>query len=149
MRRFIVLTILAAALSGPAPAAGQEPTPLTVTGRGRVEARPDRAEVSYTLNALGATREAARAAFATQARSLLGRLRAIGVDPLGIRLSNVQVARRSPRPRLRSPFAATGAIAARTDRVDLAGRPPDLRDAARARTRRPVVDLVADAPASG
>jgi uncharacterized protein YggE len=148
MHRALTLTVLVACLVVPPAALGQEATtPLTVTGNGRVEARPDRAEVTYQLNSFGASREAARASIALRARSVLGRLRAVGVDPLGVRLSDVEVRRRSHRPGLRKPFIASAAIAARTADVGLSGRLLDLGTALGADTSGPDFDLVDDAAA--
>jgi uncharacterized protein YggE len=133
-------------IGGPASALAQQPetTPLGVTGRAVVEARPDRAEVTYVVQRFARTREAGRSVVARRARLVLRRLRAIGVDPLGIRLSNVSVARRSTRRRLDKPFVASATVAARTARVGLAGRMLDLGPRAGVNTRGPDYDLVDD-----
>lgn len=140
------LAVAAAFACVPAPAAGQQPetTPLGVTGRGIVEARPDRAEVTYVIQRFARTREAGRAVVAARSRLVLRRLRAIGVDPLGIRLSNVSVARRSTRRKLDKPFVASATVAARTARVGLAGRMLDLGPRAGVNTRGPAYDLIDD-----
>ena len=122
----------------------QSTTPLSVTGRGLVEARPDRAEVTYVVQRFAATREAARGAVARRSRLVLRRLRAIGVDPLGVRLSSVDVSRRSTRRKLRKPFIASATVAARTSRVELSGRMLDLGPRAGVDVRGPRYDLVDD-----
>ena len=138
-----LLVLLVASL--PVPALAQdERTPLNVTGRGVVEARPDRAEVTYVVQRFARTREAARSVVARRSRLVLRRLRAIGVDPVSIRLSNVDVSRRSARRKLAKPFVASATVAARTARVGLAGRMLDLGPRAGVDTRGPDYDLVAD-----
>jgi uncharacterized protein YggE len=131
--------------TAPAPAQQQESgTPLSVTGRGTVEARPDRAEVRYVVQRFARTREAARAVVARRSRLVLRRLQAIGVDPVSIRLSSVDVSRRSTRRKLSKPFVGSATVAARTARVGLAGRMLDLGPRAGVDTRGPVYDLVDD-----
>lgn len=145
MRRAIVTAGLVASLAAPAAAQEQqEPTPLSVTGRGVVDARPDRAEVTYVIQRFARTREGARSVVARRSRLVLRRLQAIGVDPLGIRLSNVNVSRRSLRRKLDKPFVASATVAARTDRVTLSGRMLDLGPRAGVETRGPDYDLVDD-----
>ena len=145
MRRALVTAGLIASLAAPAAAQEQqEPTPLGVTGRGVVDARPDRAEVTYVIQRFARTREAARSVVARRSRLVLRRLGAIGVDPLGIRLSNVDVSRRSLRRKLDKPFVASATVAAETDSVALTGRMLDLGPRAGVETRGPDYDLIDD-----
>ena len=139
------LVVLALAALGAAPAQAQEQTtPLAVEGVGVVEARPDRVEVSYVLDRVAASREAARASVAARSRRLIGRLRSIGIPQADIRLSRVNVGRRSRRPGLRRPFRAIGVLAARSANVALAGRMLDLGGPLGADVRGPAYDLVDD-----
>ena len=149
MRKVLASFLLAAGLAVPAAvpaaAAAQEPTtPLAVEGRGVVEARPDRVEVAYVLDRIASSREGARASVATRSRRLIGRLRSIGIPLADVRLSQVNVGRRSSRRRLRRPFRAIGVVVARSTRVDLAGRMLALAGPLGADVRGPEYDLVDD-----
>ena len=145
MRRLLVLLTLAA-LAGPAtPAAAQEDTtPLAVEGRGVVEARPDRVEVVYVLDRIAGSRERARRSVAVRSRSLIGRLRGLGIPAADVLLSRVNVGRRSDRPGLKRPFRAIGVVSARSADVALAGRMLDLAGPLGADVRGPDYDLVDD-----
>lgn len=147
--RSLLVLAVTAAVTVPSAAAGQAPppndrTPLSVTGVGIVEARPDRAEVTYVVQRLARTRNAARGAVARRSRLVLRRLRSIGIDPLSIRLSEVDVSRRSARRKLEKPFIASATVAARTQRVGLAGRMLDLGPRAGVDTRGPEYELIDD-----
>jgi uncharacterized protein len=137
----VLLVALAAPTTAPAQESG---TPLTVTGRGTVDARPDRAEVTYVVQRFSRTREGARSFVARRSRLVLRRLRAIGIDPLAIRLSEVVVVRRSSRRKLEKPFVATATIAATTARPTISGRMIDLGARAGADVRGPQFELVDD-----
>jgi uncharacterized protein YggE len=136
-----VLTLLA--LHAVPVSAQERTTPLAVEGRGVAEARPDRVEVRYVLNRVAGSREAARASVASRSRRLIGRLRRIGIAEADIRLSQVNVGRRSSR-RLRRPFRAIGVVAARSSTVTLAGRMLDVGTTLGADVRGPDYDLVDD-----
>jgi hypothetical protein len=128
-----------------APASAQErTTPLAVEGRGLVEVRPDRVEVRYVLNRVAGSREGARASVASRSRRLIGRLRRIGIAEADIRLSRVNVGRRSSRRSLRRPFRAIGVVVARSTTVTLAGRMLDVGTTLGADVRGPDYDLVDD-----
>ncbi len=146
MRRLVGLLLLlvsTAVLAGPAEAQ-ERTTPLAVEGRGVVEARPDRVEMAYVLRREAATREGARRSVAARSRRLIGRLRSIGIPEADIRLSRVNVGRRSSRRGLKRPFRAIGVIAARSANVGLAGRMLDVATALGADVRGPDYDLVDD-----
>ena len=147
MRRLLVLlslVVLAGTVAAPAGAQEGGGTPLAVEGRGIAEARPDRVEVVYVLDRIAATRERARASVAARSRSLIGRLRSIGIPEADIRLSRVNVGRRSNRPGLKRPFQAIGVLAARSANVALAGRMLDLAGPLGADVRGPDYDLIDD-----
>ena len=138
-----VLVLVLLALAGPA-AAQERTTPLAVEGRGVLQARPDRVEMSYVLNRVATSREGARASVAARSRRLIGRLRRIGIPQADIRLSRVNVGRRSSRRKLRRPFRAIGVIAASSSDVGLAGRMLDVAGPLGADVRGPDYDLVDD-----
>ena len=143
-RLAVAAALVSLAAPAAAPAQERQGTPLTVTGRGTVEARPDHAEVTYVVQRFSRTREGARAFVARRSRLVLRRLRAIGIDPLSIRLSEVDVSRRSARRKLDKPFIASASVAARTARPTLAGRMLDLGPRAGVDVRGPDYELVDD-----
>ena len=146
MRSLLVVSAVLVLLALQAvPASAQErTTPLAVEGRGLVEVRPDRVEVRYVLNRVAGSREAARASAASRSRRLIGRLRRIGIAEADIRLSRVNVGRRSSTRSLRRPFRAIGVVAARSSTVTLAGRMLDVGTTLGADVRGPDYDLVDD-----
>ncbi len=146
MRSLLVVPVVLVLLALQAvPAAAQErTTPLAVEGRGLAEVRPDRVEVRYVLNRVATSREGARASVAARSRRLIGRLRRIGIPEADIRLSRVNVGRRSARRSLRRPFRAIGVVAARSSTVTLAGRMLDVGTPLGADVRGPDYDLVDD-----
>ena len=151
MSRLLLAALVAGALALPSSALAQSPapaaptyTPLAVTGKATVDVRPDRVEVSYTIERKGKTKSLARSAVARRAALLLSKLGALGVDPLGVRFSDVVLYKDPATSGKKTRYVGSGIVVARTAKVELAGQLVDLGTALGADVRGPAYSLVDD-----
>jgi uncharacterized protein len=120
MRRLPLLLVALAALAVPASAGAQQAADqhtLGVQGLGEVERAPDVGSFSAEVRRTAPTSAGARAATNGRLVSIVGRMRALGVQRTDITTTSVRLTRerfRTPRTRaLRVRYVAVGALAVR------------------------------------
>lgn len=126
MRRLLALTIGFALLPA-ATAAAEEPTTLSVTGRGVVRVKPDTATVGIDVRRVGVDREHPRASANRRTRQIIASVTRLGVarrdiQSTGITLDELRLRPRHKGGRPRIRYVAHNTLTIRTTAIELVGR---------------------------
>ncbi|HEX8102009.1 MAG TPA: SIMPL domain-containing protein [Solirubrobacteraceae bacterium] len=129
MRTLIALTAALALV--PATTAGAqapaEPTTLSVTGTGTVQAKPDTATISIDVRRVGVERERPRTSVNRRTRQIIGAVRRLGVRREDIQTSGITLDEQRLRPRhkggrTRIRYVAHNSLTVRTTALEVVGR---------------------------
>lgn len=115
----LALAIAAATLPGSAASAAADPGGITVNGTASVESVPDRAELSFGVESLGATARAALAANAIEMRKVIAAVKAAGGT--GVKTQSVSLSPRYNDKNDVQGFTATNTVSATIRDVARAG----------------------------